>query len=171
MPLSASSIVLFLLSFLQIIYAQTVAPFPTHDCSNDLVYTGSLACHNVLTECCGAPGVSCAGGCCPFDALCVFEGTADEACCPISDSTSCRAAAPVSFITSYPYHLLLFLEVSCCSENTKYILTRYSSRPHPRNPAPSTSPPISPAQVLLQLVLRCWLYLCRRYRWGLQLSR
>ncbi|KAH7403311.1 hypothetical protein BKA64DRAFT_641309 [Cadophora sp. MPI-SDFR-AT-0126] len=93
---SFPSSLLFLLGFFGLNVAQTVAPFPTHDCSNQIVYTGSTACDNVLTACCGAPGVCCAGGCCPFDAICVFEGTADEACCPISDSTACGAAAPPS---------------------------------------------------------------------------
>ncbi|PVH87152.1 hypothetical protein DL98DRAFT_637852 [Cadophora sp. DSE1049] len=95
MPLSIPSILL-LLSLLHVIKAQTVAPFPTHDCSTQIVYTGSIACDNVLTACCAAPGVCCAGGCCPFDALCVFEGTADEACCPILDSTACGAATAPS---------------------------------------------------------------------------
>ncbi|KAK0115446.1 hypothetical protein ONS96_013902 [Cadophora gregata f. sp. sojae] len=88
--------ILLLLSVQYAVIAQTVTPFSTHDCSNQIVYTGSISCDNDVTACCGAPGVCCAGGCCPFDALCVFQGTENEACCPISDSTACGAAAPPS---------------------------------------------------------------------------
>jgi hypothetical protein len=78
------------------IVSQTVSPGPTHDCSNQLVYIGDLACNNDLHNCCGATETCCAGGCCSLSEVCVFQGTANEACCPMGDPTFCGEPAAVS---------------------------------------------------------------------------
>lgn len=91
-----------LLSFMLIIttlpftISQTVAPFPYHDCSQEIVYTGDHTCNNDPTTCCAASGECCAGGCCSYDSTCVFQGTENEACCPLSDKTGCGSNPPVS---------------------------------------------------------------------------
>lgn len=94
-----TQVVFALLAFTTIIHlvaGQTVSPFATHDCSSQVVYTGDHACNNDVTKCCAATGQCCAGGCCPYDAYCVFVGTANEACCSLSDNTQCGEAPPVS---------------------------------------------------------------------------
>lgn len=86
------------------VVSQTVSPGPTHDCSNQLVYVGDLACNNDLHNCCGATETCCAGGCCSLSEVCVFQGTANEACCPMGDPTFCGEPAAVSCLLR-PCHL------------------------------------------------------------------
>lgn len=99
---SKYALVSVLISF---VASQTVAPFPAHQCSSS-VYTGDTACNNNLNTCCAATGQCCAGGCCPENAYCVFVGTANEACCSLSDSTQCGEAPPVSNFEKLEFPLL-----------------------------------------------------------------
>jgi hypothetical protein len=76
--------------------AQFVSPYPISDCSGGIGF-GLASCPN-QPGCCSGGAVCCAGGCCPITAWCVNQGTADEGCCPLSDSDSCGASV-ASFVS------------------------------------------------------------------------
>ena len=118
---SHATTTLLALAFLIItVIGQVVSPFATHDCSDETVYTGDYQCNNNPTTCCAYSGTCCAGGCCPYNAICVFEWTANEACCSLSDSTLCGSAQPVSSPLNWSPELHFSLWLSspqelCCA--------------------------------------------------------
>lgn len=88
-----------------LVNSQTVTPGPTHDCSSQFVYDGSLACNNDVHNCCGPTETCCGGGCCSVSEVCVFQGTAQEACCPLGTSGNCGYNPYVSALFISPYQL------------------------------------------------------------------
>lgn len=85
---------LLLILPLRFALAQTTAPYPYAYCSNNVIDGGSY-CPGSSTNCCAASAACCAGGCCPQLYDCIYQGTANEACCPASDPSACGAAQPV----------------------------------------------------------------------------
>lgn len=79
--------------------AQFLEPFPLADCSQG-IGLGVFTCAN-QEGCCTGSSICCAGGCCPITSWCLNQGTADEGCCPLSDTNNCGASVTsfVSFVS------------------------------------------------------------------------
>jgi hypothetical protein len=139
-----------------LVTSQIVTPFSTHDCSQQVFYSGDHACNNDLATCCVSTGICCAGGCCPYDAYCVFVGIANEACCSLSDKTQCGEAPPVRT----PSPLVQFSEREYANLCASAIHTNLPHRLPSRHPL---------LRRFRELVLWCTLLIQRCYLQGLQL--
>ena len=87
-----------------------INPYPISDCSAALI-NGASSCPN-QPGCCAGGAACCAGGCCPLTAWCVNQGSPDEGCCLLGDSTNCGAVVP-TFVTSPRETATVFREQRC----------------------------------------------------------
>jgi len=87
----------FVVLALSIHYAQaqagTIAVGPLLNCG-----ITTFSCPGV-SGCCTIGGC-CGGGCCTNGYTCINEGTAAQACCPVSDPTKCGTVSSVSSLQS-----------------------------------------------------------------------
>ncbi|KAM7208461.1 hypothetical protein V8F20_001142 [Naviculisporaceae sp. PSN 640] len=81
------------LSLLPVVEAQsgsTIAVGPPLTCG-----ITTFACPSISNGCCTIDGC-CGTGCCALGYKCTNEGTSDQACCSVYDSTLCGTKASVS---------------------------------------------------------------------------